>query len=197
MPHPQQNDAFVVLEGNRRVVALMILESPQRAAPVLSAAERRTLDGLHRAFVKAPIEEVFCVVLKDPEDFNHWITLRHTGKNDGKGLSSWKPGGQDRYLARHGNQVPAPRTQVEQFVLSSGGLSAGGPAIRRHGVLTTIERVINNPNARKRFGIEIREGHVYSVFPADEIVKPLTHLVGESKAWRPVELAFSQQSYGD
>ncbi len=124
VPHPQQNDAFVVLEGNRRVVALMILESPQRAAPVLSAAERRTLDGLHRAFVKAPIEEVFCVVLKDPEDFNHWITLRHTGKNDGKGLSSWKPGGQDRYLARHGNQVPAPRTQVEQFVLSSGGLSA-------------------------------------------------------------------------
>ena len=56
VPHPQQNDAFVVLEGNRRVVALMILESPQRAAPVLSAAERRTLDGLHRAFVKAPME---------------------------------------------------------------------------------------------------------------------------------------------
>lgn len=91
---------FVVLEGNRRFAALKLLGDPRLAdVPVQQAAfERLKKSG------KQPPKSIYSAVFKDRESADHWITLRHTGANDGVGVRGWSA----EQNARHRKRMKAP-----------------------------------------------------------------------------------------
>lgn len=91
---------YVVLEGNRRFAALKLLGDPKLAD-----------DAAHQlAFARAgrkgkqPPKTIYCAVAEGREDADPWITLRHTGANDGVGVRVWSA----EQTARHRTRMRAP-----------------------------------------------------------------------------------------
>lgn len=83
---------FIVLEGNRRLSALMVLNSPD----VLDGTEvpetiKKSLVRAAAGFDRTKIEPIRCVKFDHREDANEWIYRRHTGTADGEGRIQWGP----------------------------------------------------------------------------------------------------------
>src|SRR6266853_2272194 len=83
---PNKGDSrFIVLEGNRRLVAIKSLENPDSIAGAITPAILTALRRLSTQYQQSPLESINCVVVKDREKARHWIELRHTGENEGAG----------------------------------------------------------------------------------------------------------------
>jgi hypothetical protein len=111
---------FVVLEGNRRVAALKILEDPG----LISGAVEDTIVSRFRKLstqYKDPVKEMQCVIVGERADATHWIELRHTGENDGAGIVRWAGKETARFRQRSGQKEP--HLQVLDFLEGRGDLS--------------------------------------------------------------------------
>jgi hypothetical protein len=92
---------YVVLEGNRRFAVLKLLADPKLADEEVhqAAFERiKRKSGLH------PPKSLYCAVAKDRDEADPWLTLRHTGANDGVGVRVWSA----EQNARHRRRMKAP-----------------------------------------------------------------------------------------
>lgn len=67
MPRPNDPNRFIVLEGNRRLAALKLLENPQRVTDVFHGKNLRDLKELSKSFQSDPITEVTCTVVDRAE----------------------------------------------------------------------------------------------------------------------------------
>lgn len=88
----EDGEDFVVLEGNRRFSALMVLNTPD----VLNGTDvpdtiKKSLTRAATGFDRTKIEPIRCVKFEHREDANEWIYRRHTGTADGEGRISWGP----------------------------------------------------------------------------------------------------------
>lgn len=86
------DDDFVVLEGNRRLSALVALSNPD----ALDGTEipdiiKKSLKRASAGFDRTKVEPIRCVLFERREDANDWIYRRHTGAADGEGRITWGP----------------------------------------------------------------------------------------------------------
>jgi hypothetical protein len=170
---------YKVIEGNRRVLALKALETPSLISPVLSQKDASKLAKLSSEYAKNPLEEISCVLFKSEEDARHWIELRHTGQNGGRGLVDWEADEKDRFNARHaGGRKPAG--QVIDFVNKHGSLSAEAKTSSQK-IFTNLERLLSSPQARRKLGIEVVQGEVVALHTRDAVAKSLTHVIEDLK----------------
>ena len=83
---------FVVLDGNRRLAALKVLNNPDvLAGTELSASEKRPLLHESTPFESSQVEPIRCVCFGNREEANGWIRRRHTGVKGGEGRINWRP----------------------------------------------------------------------------------------------------------
>ncbi len=85
-------------DGNRRLTAMKILETPSLcdSEPKL----RKKLDSLLKQDGEVP-SIVSCVVFKSREDAKHWISVNHSGVQDGKGQIPWDPEQKNRFEGKY------------------------------------------------------------------------------------------------
>jgi hypothetical protein len=181
IPTPDQKKRYVILEGNRRVLALKALETPSLVTPALDSGLQKRFNRLADLYEGNPIESIACALFESEEAARHWVVLRHTGQNEGIGLVEWGADEKDRFAARHGTRSPAG--QVLDFVDKHGSLSEAA-AKSTTGIITSLKRLLNTPEVRERLGVEQIEGQLYSRFPAKEVAKGLSHVVEELKTGR-------------
>jgi len=175
----KRSNRYMVIEGNRRLLALRVLDSPALVAPLANTGQSRRLNKLSDDFADDPIAEVPCVIFDDEEEAEHWIRLRHTGQNDGVGLVEWGSEEIDRYQARH-DGMRSPAGQVLEFVDKHGVLSDEAVDSDRK-VITNLERVLSNPYARQKLGVDVKKGQVIALSPLDDLAKSLGRLVDDFK----------------
>jgi hypothetical protein len=173
---------YQVIEGNRRVLAIKALETPSLISPAFSQRDQRRLARLSGEYSRKPLHELPGVLFKDEEEALHWIEMRHTGQNQGRGLVDWGSDEQDRFNARHaGSRSPAG--QVIEFVEKHGSLSAEANASSQK-ILTNLQRLLSSPQARNTLGIDIVEGQVIALHDRDAVAKSLTRVVEDLKTGR-------------
>ena len=78
---PHQNQ-WLVLEGNRRVTALKLVNEPD-LVPAQFAKLKRDFQKLNAILDNSILESIPCVIIEDKDVANEWIRLKHTGENDG------------------------------------------------------------------------------------------------------------------
>jgi hypothetical protein len=178
IPTRDQKKRYVVLEGNRRLLALKALETPSLVAPALDSSAQKRLNRLSETYSDDPIESLWCVLFPSEDEARHWIELRHTGQNEGVGLVEWGADEKDRFQARHGTRSPAG--QALDFVEKHGSLSEAAQKSPT-GIITSLTRLLNTPEVRERLGVEQIQGQLYSPFPAKEVAKGLTKIVEDLK----------------
>ncbi|EGR2535969.1 hypothetical protein ACPF3S_001516 [Vibrio cholerae] len=84
--YPDKDGAFVVIEGNRRLTALKMLQNPL-LCPVEKFV-RSFRDAQEKLSGSLP-SEIACSVVPSRADGSIWVELKHTGQNNGVGRVNW------------------------------------------------------------------------------------------------------------
>ena len=143
IPSTEQAGKYVVVEGNRRLVAIRLLAEP-------ALAERAGYPALKRKFEEAVKSQsagvaaasLQCAVFESRDKTPHWIELRHTGQNEGIGIVDWDASA----VARFKRGQSWLGWQAVQLVKEKGRLRA--EALHRLPI-TTVARLINDPTVRR------------------------------------------------
>ncbi|RWP86337.1 MAG: hypothetical protein EOR12_22995 [Mesorhizobium sp.] len=85
-------DEFIVMDGNRRLAALMALRLPSLLQGIpISANLRQKLSAVAKGYDAASIEEVDAVIFDDRAAADEWILRRHGRGMEGEARIYWGP----------------------------------------------------------------------------------------------------------
>ena len=175
IPHDEK-DLYLVLEGNRRVAAIKVLSNPMLIKVASDKTIRERFKTLSEKYAKEPIVEVNCVVFPSRKDAAHWIELRHRGEHQGVGVVKWDAQATDRFRERLTGKVSLEK-QVFDFVKKEGKLDSELKKNIDKLPLSSLRRLVGDPDVRKQLGIETEDGKVHSLLVKDEVLKGLTRVV--------------------
>ncbi len=201
----QQKDdlhRYIVLEGNRRLVALRALENPEWMIGAFNAALFTRMRDLSRAYLQNPIESTLCLVVKDRDEARHSIELRHSGSQlEGAGIVPWGADESARFRARSGGL--RLHSQVLDFgywrrigehpKLTGLERTASAEVLLRVGVLTGIIGGKNQiPDAQEKAKDLLTESH--AIFEAQRNRKKIAETQTELALcyWRTGEIREAQ-----
>jgi hypothetical protein len=174
MPLNDDLKRYVVLEGNRRIVALKALENPDSLVGALEPGLLKDLRELSHTYQAAPIDSVECVVVNNREEARHWIELRHTGENQGAGLVSWGADESARFRARSGQKEI--HSQALDLLEHSGHLT---PDRRSKVPSSSFRRLLNTPEVREKCGLELKHGELLFLADKKQVAKALMYIVND------------------
>ncbi len=169
---PTEDGRYTVLEGNRRLTALKALENPDSITEAVDAGVLKEIRRLSKRYHETPIDYVQCLVVKNREEIEHWLELKHTGWNEGAGVVTWDPDQASRFKARTG--VLKPHTQALDFLTRHGYLTLEA---RRNVKTTTFERLIEQPELRERVGLELKNKRLFLRANLDRVAKALMYVI--------------------
>lgn len=178
MPSEQDATRFVVLEGNRRLVALKILAEPTLADAVLTPAQRKKLQKWSAEYRRrGEVDRAECVVFTTREEANPWIERRHRGDQGGIGIVRWGATEAARFDARRSGKR-RPELQVLDYVAQHAELDTATREKLHDVRITNLKRLVADKAVRDKLGLQIDdEGRVLSRYPEKEILKGLTRIV--------------------
>lgn len=154
-----KNGKFLTLEGNRRVVALKLLNAPNTTS---NQEIREFFHDLKTNHNKNIPNNASCTIFENEDDAHHWISLEHTGLNQGIGIKQWKPIQKDRFLKKSSKRI-----QIFEF--------ADNNNIDRDKVeATNIERLISTPYVRDTIGISFVKEKLELTKPKKTVQKNLS-----------------------
>ena len=158
----EQEDAYTVLEGNRRVAALKLLGSAKLldSMDLPSNLKERFKALQKRAEQNVPMA-INCAVVSR-EEAVHWIHLKHTGENAGVGIVAWDGVQTQRFRGE------SPSLQAIQMVEKSEYIDDETRKKLPKISITNIERVLNTPEARKALGFDVQDGRLTISAPNEE-----------------------------
>jgi len=136
---------YVVLEGNRRICALTLLNDPEKSPSGEYRYFKRLADK-SKLFPK----KIECHVFDSREDSDLWIERRHEGLQDGIGTKKWNAEQKTRHNERlNKSDRNSLSLAILDYSVEKGFISDSG----KNGVLTTASRFLVNPFLRQTMGI--------------------------------------------
>lgn len=159
IPHHNEKDKYTVVEGNRRITVLKLLNSPS-LCHIESIRKRFVL--LSQTYLKNPIKLIKCVLYSDRKEADHWINLKHTGENLGVGTVGWNATNKERFKAQSQNIKESLALQLINFMVNNLNLDETSAKKIRNMPISTVERLIGDPDVRKFLGLDINDGDLIS-----------------------------------
>lgn len=169
----EEKGMYIVVEGNRRIAALKLTTSlhlmtsiglPKNLSDRFKTIHHRSASSLPR--------EINCSIISR-EDANHWISLKHTGENDGVGIVMWDG------IARHRFRKSSPALQAIELVEESDFLDKETRKNLGKISITNVERLLGTPEARKALGVDVKNGQLIIVAEENEALGRLAMVVSE------------------
>ena len=173
MKSPDERGRYIVLEGNRRLAALRLLNNPAQLKELeVRSAVKNRLEELAATFDIKTIEPIDCFEVADRTVAAPWLNQRHTGENKGRGIVGWGGIATARFRGRD------PALQALDLVMAHGELSDEEKAvIEDHFPITTLDRLLSTPAVRAKLGVEIADSKLKSGLEAAEVIRPLRRIV--------------------
>ena len=166
-PDLENNDFYIVAEGNRRTTALKLLEQPTISNINKYKNKFQKLEQLHK---KEPLTEVNCVIIPNEEEYEHWVSLKHTGDNKGVGRERWTTPEIDRYNAKHGKV--SIQSQLYKVIIDHSEEYKNILELKQFIHATNLSRLFDS-STQKVFGLITNEGYLYSTTPYEEFLEKL------------------------
>lgn len=168
---------FVVLEGNRRTAVLKALNKPVLldALPlnVGVPAFVKRMKLLATRVQKSAIKSVGLVVFPSREDADVWISLKHTGENEGAGTVRWDGTQSARF--RKGDAG----LNLIDFGKANGWFTDEELTERGAFPISTFNRLLGDPAIRKALGLELSAGQFLSTVTIEELAKGIKQIVSD------------------
>lgn len=144
----KEGSHFVDGDGNRRLTALKILETPSLADAFPKL--RKRIDAILKRSGAVPTE-VGCVVFSERDGARHWISINHGGAQDGRGHIDWNPEQKDRFERK-------PSIGLEALdLLTHKGLITSDDKARVN--KSTLDRLLSYKEVKSDLSISKRGDH--------------------------------------
>lgn len=137
----KEGSNYIVLEGNRRVSALKLLNNPE----LIPLYSKKINDILSNTSNK--IESIECVVFDKREDARMWLERKHSGQQNGVGTKSWSAEQKTRFEGGRSNNNTLAVSIID-FAKKNHIKEA-----ETEGILTTVTRFLANPAFRNSIGL--------------------------------------------
>jgi len=174
-PHEKENGKFNVLEGNRRVTALKLLETPEIIGDKRKYYRQR-FNKLSEEFKRKPITEVLCAVFEKPEDAYKWIKLKHTGQNEGVGTVQWDAQQTARFDEKIEGRSPIA-IQALDFLSKSKSTDEHLRRKLKSVPSSSLVRLLEDKDVKEFLGLTIQDGILQTELKEEEVVKGLMKIV--------------------
>ncbi len=160
------DNKYVSLEGNRRLVALKLLHQPDLIKD----------DQLRQKFVELKmnsgtslLSEIDCAVFNDRESAYRWVNLEHTGLNDGVGILGWDSEQRQRFIAQYSGKKLSRSVQLMDYAEDNGISNEKIDS-------TTLDRLLATAKIREFIGVDFPNGILNITKPANQFVDNLWKL---------------------
>lgn len=174
-PHETKEGYFNVLEGNRRIIVLKLLNTPELIDPEFKNYLNK-FKKVGNEFKKNPITEVQCVTFNKNEDAYRWIRLKHTGENKGVGIVGWDAQQEARFEEKI-TGVSKIALQTLDFLKGEKSIDEDIKKRLKDVPSTSLERLLRDGNVQDTIGIIIVEGRLQTTLQKAEVIKGLTKIV--------------------
>ena len=172
-----KDSKYIVLEGNRRLIACKILANPKFLKEInikLYESFNKEIKQ-HGAYERVSVIE--CCVFNDPEEANRWIKLKHTGENSGIGTVPWTNIQRKRFEANMGKNDLA--LSVVKYAQTSPFYRNDLKNRLNDLKLSNLSRLLSDPQVRESIGIYKEKDILYKKYPDYEISKGLTKIFND------------------
>lgn len=142
------NGQYIVLEGNRRISALKILQNPDLLKEEKSRKQINSALKQNENFVLP--NHVKCIIFPDRKSSHTWLQRKHGGQQNGAGTKSWNAMQQARFTQSIGNQN---KNALSNALLEYAVQQCGINRETTKGIITTLTRFISNPVFRNNIGL--------------------------------------------
>jgi hypothetical protein len=167
---------FIVLEGNRRAIALKILNNPDLVEGTKHANLKKKFKKLNEANKGKMIHEVECLIFDDPNEADTWIGLKHGYGQNGVFTDNWGALQKQRFQEKTEGKT-STSLQVIKLMKSSPNVPAEIKAHVDKITTTNLDRLIDDPDFRDFLGIEVNSGVIQSTVNEKEVVKGLVQVI--------------------
>ncbi|WP_394524912.1 hypothetical protein [Paenarthrobacter nicotinovorans] len=161
----EEGGRFIVLEGNRRLCALRLMDRPKLAPE----DERAKYERLNKTRLAA-IKTASVAVAADRDQADDWIEMKHS-QASGRGIKSWGPRQKENFRARRrGSISPLERiiSAIETWYSDDEDLLQALDVVVHGGQYTNLDRILDAKETKEKLGLEIVDGRVLSYYdPAD------------------------------
>jgi hypothetical protein len=168
----KEPNRYIVLEGNRRLTAIRALENPSMFEGVFSASVFDEIRKMSTVYRTSPIANINCCLMPDAKSAEHWIDLRHTGKNGGAGVVAWGPHEKARFTART-KKKSETHTRLLDFLEEAGHLRK---TERQKVPVAAFARLVRTRSVRERVGFSTDSDGVLKFKNEDTAVAGLMHI---------------------
>jgi len=188
---------FLILDGNRRATAIKCMADP-------SIIKKDSLRDKFRELIKGKgsiPKKINVFVYNAESEASEWIKLDHTGKNNGAGQDPWDPSGKERFDWKFGGQI-SPATQIVNLFEEETKTQLDRKKLK----LSTINRILSNPESRSYLGIDIRNRDIVLISKKQEVIERLDKLfnkiiiddVSVAEVYRtPDSIKFMENLFGE
>jgi hypothetical protein len=161
---------YLVLEGNRRITALKILNN----VDLLDSNKFYSLKNKFKKLLKENTNfipnTIWCSVYENPSEADVWIKLKHSGENDGVGTVSWGNHSVLRYQERVEGYSALP-LQFIDFLKSSNSVDDELKINLKNIKSSTLDRILGDKDIKNALGIYTANGFIESDLKEEEITK--------------------------
>jgi len=167
---------YNVLEGNRRLVALRLLNNPDLIEDGKHSSIQKKFKKLHDGNKSKIITEVECTIYDSPAEADKWIKLKHAGQSDGVGTVAWNA----QQVQRFEEKVEGKSSIALQTIKALQNAPDVPSDIKSNLInlkITNLDRLLSDPDVRDFLGIEINNGIVQSDVDKKEVLKGLIQIV--------------------
>lgn len=173
MPDPTRDSGYIVLEGNRRIAALKLLQKP---AILTNATIRQKYSRLHDKHKRSMVKNIECLIVNSREEANLWILRKHEGEMSGIGTVRWDNVQKSRFMAgKTGKDGKA--VQLIDFMKTAAKGDTEFEGQLQKVSATNLERFITTPDVRAKLGLEYSNGEYSSRYEWNEVLRGLKAIV--------------------
>lgn len=176
MPDKKEKGQFTVLEGNRRVTAVRLLNNPD-IAPTKRWEKR--FSRLRPADYSA-IKRIPCSVFDDEEIAFHFLELRHLGESGGAGIVPWEAEQKARHYERMQRRSRHHKAlAVLDFIRDIDKIDAETKSLAGEGFpITTLDRLLSDRDFRDFLGLQLNsQGEISFRIEPREAIKPISKVI--------------------
>lgn len=163
----KKGSAYIALEGNRRVCAVLLLNDPDRAPSNLRDRFKKLAESW------TPVTELFCVEFQNRNDVQIWLDRIHGGKDEGRGRSQWTT----EMKARRTKSSSAKSSSMPMAVLDYAEEHGFISSAERQGKVAIVQRFTSNPVFKNALGLEKSDDGFTTNLPKSDFDALLNKLI--------------------
>lgn len=168
---------YIVLEGNRRVTSLKLLNNPT-IVDDKHASLRKKFQKLQKENPNAisELKNITCAVFENPAEADIWIKRKHSGELNGIGTVTWNAQQKQRFEEKTEGKSSIP-LQIITLLKSQEDVSDTIKDSLSKLNITNLQRLMSDPYVREHLGLGINNGTLVSKVEVSEVVKGLVTVV--------------------